>query len=513
MAVVHHHDDEDEYLRSELALLQFSDANFKSPLSPLSPLSPSLFINIHDEPNTNSGSESDSASSQSDQVQHPKDEWLPITESRNGNAYYAAFHILNSNIGFQALMLPVAFATLGWVWGSACLSIAFIWQLYTIFLLIELHESASGKRHSRYLFLAMSAFGDKLGKLAALFPVMYLSGGTCVILIITGGGTMKQLFKILCENDNGVKTCSAHSLSGVEWFLVFTCAAILVAQLPNLNSVAAVSLVGAVASISYCTLFWSLSVKKGRPEGVSYKTTLVSQESTVVKISDIMNAIGIIVLAFRGHNVVLEIQGTLPSNFNETSKGPMRRGVIVSYILIAACVFPLAIAGFWAYGNQIADRGLLTAFPQFHKQQVTKFSIGAIYVLVILHCLTSYQVYAMPVFDNLELKYTTIKNQKCPRFVRTCLRLIFGGFTFFIAVTFPFLPSLAALLGGITIVPVTYAYPCFMWLSIKKPRTKGAVWCFNLVLGCLGMVLSALLVAAAIRNLADKGLHANFYKP
>jgi hypothetical protein len=114
MAVVHHHDDEDEYLRSELALLQFSDANFKSPLSPLSPLSPSLFINIHDEPNTNSGSESDSASSQSEQVQHPKDEWLPITESRNGNAYYAVFHILNSNIGFQALMLPVAFATLGW---------------------------------------------------------------------------------------------------------------------------------------------------------------------------------------------------------------------------------------------------------------------------------------------------------------------------------------------------------------------------------------------------------------
>jgi hypothetical protein len=60
------------------------------------------------------------SSSQSEQVEedeqhvHPKDEWLPITESRNGNAYFAAFHILNSNIGFQALMLPVAFATLGW---------------------------------------------------------------------------------------------------------------------------------------------------------------------------------------------------------------------------------------------------------------------------------------------------------------------------------------------------------------------------------------------------------------
>ncbi|KAL5055361.1 hypothetical protein RYX36_036043 [Vicia faba] len=503
--------DESEYLRTEVALLQFSDANFKSPLSP-------LFIHIHDDHQTDTtsfGSESESSSEQqqNEQQQHPKDEWLPLTESRNGNAYYAAFHILNSNIGFQALVLPVAFATLGWSWGSVCLSIAFIWQLYTIFLLIDLHESVSGKRQSRYLFLAMSAFGEKLGKVAALFPVMYLSGGSCVMFIITGGGTMKQLFKTLCENHNGT-TCDTHSPTGVEWFLVFTCLAILIAQLPNLNSMAAVSLVGAAVSISYCTLFWSLSVKKGRPVGVSYNTTLVQQEQTLVKISDILNAIGIIVLAFRGHNVVLEIQGTLPSNFKETSKELMRRGVTISYILIAMCVFPLSIAGFWAYGNQIpSDRGLLTAFPQFHKQQVTKFSIGAIYVLVILHCLSSFQVYAMPVFDNLELRYTTLKNKKCPRIVRTCFRLCFGGFTFFIAVTFPFLPSLAALIGGMTLVPLTYAYPCFMWLAIKKPRTRGIVWCFNLVLGCSGMVLSVLLVAAAIRTLADKGLNANFFKP
>ncbi|PNX87254.1 lysine/histidine transporter 8-like protein [Trifolium pratense] len=66
---------------------------------------------------------------------------------------------------------------------------------------------------------------------------------------------MKQLFKILCENDNGVQTCSAHSLSGVEWFLVFTCAAILIAQLPNLNSIATVSLVGAQSDFAKATLY------------------------------------------------------------------------------------------------------------------------------------------------------------------------------------------------------------------------------------------------------------------
>lgn len=44
----------------------------------------------------------------------PQDAWLPITESRNGNKYYAAFHTLCSGIGFQALVLPVAFTVLGW---------------------------------------------------------------------------------------------------------------------------------------------------------------------------------------------------------------------------------------------------------------------------------------------------------------------------------------------------------------------------------------------------------------
>lgn len=44
----------------------------------------------------------------------PHDAWLPITESRNGNAYYATFHSLCSGIGIQALVLPVAFTILGW---------------------------------------------------------------------------------------------------------------------------------------------------------------------------------------------------------------------------------------------------------------------------------------------------------------------------------------------------------------------------------------------------------------
>ena len=157
---------------------------------------------------------------------------------------------------------------------------------------------------------------------------------------------------------------------------------------------------------------------------------------------------------------------------------------------------------------------MLTAFMQFHGRDTSRFVKGLVYLLVVINCLSSFQIYAMPVFDNLEFRYISMKNRRCPWWVRSGFRLFFGGMAFFIAVALPFLPSLAPLVGGITL-PLTLAYPCFMWILIKKPHQKGhdAVWCLNLGLGCLGIVLSVLLVVAAARNLAIKGLHASFFKP
>lgn len=60
---------------------------------------------------------------------NPQDAWLPITESRNGNAHYAAFHNLNAGIGFQALVLPVAFAFLGWFVNSLTVSYIILFVL------------------------------------------------------------------------------------------------------------------------------------------------------------------------------------------------------------------------------------------------------------------------------------------------------------------------------------------------------------------------------------------------
>ncbi|KAB1203589.1 Lysine histidine transporter-like 8 [Morella rubra] len=334
---------------------------------------------------------------------------------------------------------------------------------------------------------------------------MYLSGGTCVTLIMIGGGTMKIFFQIICGS-----TCNVNPLTTMEWYVVFTCCAAVLAQLPNLNSIAGVSLIGAVTAISYCSLIWVISLSKTRPMGVSYDP--VHANSDGEKLISILNALGIIAFAFRGHNLVLEIQGTMPCSGKSPSRVPMWKGVKFAYVIIAMCLFPIAIGGYWAYGNMIPSGGMLNALYKYHGHDISKLLLGLASLLVVLNSLSSFQIYAMPVFDNLELRYTSKKNKPCPWWLRSGSRAAFGCLAFFIAVALPFLPSLAGLIGGIAL-PITLAYPCFMWLVIKKPRRYSGNWYLNWALGVLGMILSILVVTGAIWDIATMGLEIHFFKP
>ncbi|KAK9129316.1 hypothetical protein Sjap_009803 [Stephania japonica] len=370
-----------------------------------------------------------------------QDDWLPITASRNGNSYYAVFHTLNSGIGFQALLLPFSFTILGWALGTVCLSLMFIWKLYTHWLLIQLHESTSGKRCSRYIQLAKTAF----------------------------------------------------------------------AQMPNLNSIAWISLMGGITAIVYCTMIWIISIDKRGARDVSYDT--LKGKSSVGNAFRAINALGLIAFALRGHNVVLEIQGTMPSTEKCPSRIPTWRGVKQAYLLISLCFFPVALAGYWAYGNKIsADGGIMNALRKFHGQDTSKAVMGTICMLIIINYLCSFQIYAMPVFDNLESAYTSRKKKPCQWWVRSGLRALFGCLALFIAVAIPFLPSLAGLIGGIAL-PVSLAYPCFMWNLIEKPQRATVMWYFNWVLGGLGMVVSVLVVAGGIWGIVVNGVDLRFFKP
>ncbi|KAM1453971.1 hypothetical protein FF1_003561 [Malus domestica] len=206
--------------------------------------------------------------------------------------------------------------------GNHCLSLAFKWQLYTIWLLVQ-HKSDFGTRCSIYIDLAMTAFGQKL------------SAGTCVQLIIIGGGTVKLFIKTVCND--GVN-CDAKSLTNVECFLLLMCMAIV----PNLNYIA-----------------WI----------------------------------------------------------------PYTNGA------------------------------MLKAISGFHGHNTSQHVLGLIYIVIIISCLTTYQIYGMVAFDIMNINSIYIPG-----------------------------------------IPITSHW--------RKPRLT------NMALGCSGLLLSLLFVAAAAWS-----LNANFFKP
>lgn len=202
----------------------------------------------------------------------------------------------------------------------------------------------------------------------------------------------------------------------------------------------------------------------------------------------------------------------MPTNRKHQSHEPMWRGVSISYLLISLCLYPLAIVGYWTYGNMASSINILVPFHKFYWNNPSKYIVGTIYLIAMINFLCAFQIYAMPVFDNLERLYTSTKNKPCPGWLRSGIRILFGGLTYCIALAFPFLASLGAFMGAIAL-PLSLAYPCFMWVAMKKPRRYSKMWCLNIGLGCSGMVFSILLVAASLRSLVTNGLDANFFNP
>lgn len=155
---------------------------------------------------------------------------------------------------------------------------------------------------------------------------------------------------------------------------------------------------------------------------------------------------------------------------------------------------------------------MLTALYQFHSQDVSRFVLGLTSLFVVVNGLCSFQIYSMPLFDDMESQYTRRMKKPCPWWLRSAFRVFCGFFCFFIGVAIPFLSSLAGFVGGVAL-PVTLAYPCFIWLKHKKPKKYSMMWCLNWFLGTLGMALSGIFVAASIYIIIDTGLNVSFFNP
>ncbi|PON82785.1 Amino acid transporter, transmembrane domain containing protein [Trema orientale] len=409
------------------------------------------------------------------------DNWLPITSSRNAKWWYSAFHNVTAMVGAGVLSLPYAMSELGWGPGVVILIMSWVITLYTLWQMVEMHEMVPGKRFDRYHELGQHAFGERLGLWIVVPQQLIVEVGVNIVYMVTGGKSLKKFHDTVCPNCRDIRTS--------YFIVIFACVHFVLSHLPNFNSISGVSVAAAVMSLSYSTIAWVASLEKGVKPNVDYSYKGENRADTALSF---FSGLGEVAFAYAGHNVVLEIQATIPSTPEKPSKGPMWKGVIVAYIVVALCYFPVALVGYWIFGNSVDDNVLITL-------EKPAWLIAAANMFVVVHVIGSYQIYAMPVFDMIETVLVKKMNfRPCFR-LRFITRTLYVSLTMLIAIAVPFFGGLLGFFGGFAFAPTTYFLPCIMWLAIYKPRRFGLSWFANWTCIVLGTILMILAPIGSLR--------------
>ncbi|XP_021754509.1 lysine histidine transporter-like 6 isoform X2 [Chenopodium quinoa] len=412
---------------------------------------------------------------------------------RRAKWWYSTFHTVTAMVGAGVLSLPYAMAYLGWGPGTVVMILSWCITLNTMWQMIQLHECVPGTRFDRYYDLGKYAFGPKLGPWVVLPQQLIVQVGCDIVYMVTGGKCLKNFMEIACTN--------CVELRQSYWIIIFGSIHFFLSQLPNFNSVSAVSLAAAVMSLSYSTIAWVGCLAKGQIENVNYGYKKTSNVDFMFRV---FNALGQISFAYAGHAVVLEIQATMPSTPERPSKVSMWKGALGSYFVNALCYFPVAFIGYWAFGQDVDDNVLVGL-------KKPGWLIASANLMVVIHVIGSYQVYAMPIFDMLE--NLMINKLKFPPglTLRLITRTIYVGLTLFLGVTFPFFGDLLGFFGGFGFAPTAYFLPCVIWLVIKKPKRFSASWFINWACIIIGVLIMLASTIGGLRNIVMDSSSYCFY--
>uniref|UniRef100_A0A5B6Z6P0 Putative Lysine histidine transporter 1 n=1 Tax=Davidia involucrata TaxID=16924 RepID=A0A5B6Z6P0_DAVIN len=420
-------------------------------------------------------------------------DWLPITSSRNAKWWYSAFHNVTAMVGAGVLGLPYAMSQLGWGPGITIMILSWVITLYTLWQMVEMHEMVPGKRFDRYHELGQHAFGEKLGLWIVVPQQLMVEIGVNIVYMVTGGKSLMKFHDIVCPNCKPIKT--------TYFIMIFGSVHFVLSQLPSYNSIAVVSFAAAIMSLSYSTIAWVASLQKGVQPDVQY---IPRASTTTGSVFQFFSALGDVSFAFAGHNVVLEIQATIPSAPGKPSKKPMWKGVMVAYIVVALCYFPVSMIGYWVFGNSVEDNVLISL-------EKPAWLIAVANLFVVVHVIGSYQVFAQPVFDMVEAWLVMKMNFRPTRLLRILTRSFYVALTMFVGITFPFFGGLLSFFGGFAFAPTSYYLPCIIWLAIYKPKRFSLSWFANWICIIVGVLLMILAPIGALRQIILQAKDFKFY--
>jgi hypothetical protein len=109
--------------------------------------------------------------------------------------------------------------------------------------MVEMHEMVPGKRFDRYHELGQHVFGDKLGLWIIVPQQLIVQVGVNIVYMVTGGKSLKKFHDVVCPNCKDIRL--------TYFIMIFASVQMVLAHLPNLNSISVISLAAAVMSLRY----------------------------------------------------------------------------------------------------------------------------------------------------------------------------------------------------------------------------------------------------------------------
>ncbi|XP_042513936.1 GABA transporter 1-like isoform X2 [Macadamia integrifolia] len=379
-----------------------------------------------------------------------------------GSWMHCGYHLTTSIVAPALLSLPYAFVSLGWIGGMVCLCMgaAVTFYSYNLISLVLEHHAHLGHRQLRFKDMADHILGPGWGRYFVgpiQFAVCY---GAVIGSSLLGGECMKTIY-VLSKPDGTMK------------------------------------LVCATAGAIYVG-----STSKGPVKDYSITG------DTTTKVFGVFSAIAIIATTY-GNGIIPEIQATLAPPV----KGKMFKGLLICYIVVMVTFFSVAIAGYWAFGNQSASI-ILSNFidSDTGKTLVPKWFLMMTNIFTLLQLGAVGVVYLQPTNEVLESTFGDPKSPEfsmrnvVPRLISRSLAVVTGTI---LAAMLPFFGDINALIGAFGFLPLDFVMPVVFYNFTFRPSIRSPVFWLNTT---IAVVFGILVVLGSIASVRQIVIDANSYK-
>ncbi|KAI0519745.1 hypothetical protein KFK09_007204 [Dendrobium nobile] len=385
-----------------------------------------------------------------------------------GSWLHCGYHLTTSIVAPGLLTLPFSLAKMGWGAGVAYLLVAAVVTFYSynlISLVLE-HHAQQGNRLLRFRDLARLVLGSFWGRYYIGPMQLILCLASVVGGILLAGITLKAMY--LAEKPHGtMKLYEFIAFAGLFMLLL--------AQIPSFHSLRHLNLVSLILCLVYSACATASSIY----------------------------------IDFYFYNILkLILQATVAPPV----KGKMFKGLCLCYVVVISTFFSVAIAGYWAFGNQAQSNILSNFFASDGSVLVPK----SLYMMINFFCIVQIfavsVVYLQPTNEVLEqLLADPKKHQYSPRNVipRIISRSLVVAFSTLIAAMIPFFGDLTALIGAFAILPMDFMIPAVMYNITFGSSERKAIYWVNIV---IITVFSGLTVLGCISSVRQIALDAKSYK-